>query len=80
MKYFELQYEDLVRDPETVVRDLIEFCDLPWEDACLQFEKNERMVLTPSNWQVRQKLYGTSIGRWKNYEEHMLELKAFLED
>jgi tetratricopeptide (TPR) repeat protein len=79
-KYFELQYEDLIREPEAVVRDLIDFCGLPWEEECLQFEKNERMVLTPSNWQVRQKLYGTSIGRWKNYEKYMLELKAFLED
>jgi len=77
--YFELPYEDLISKPEVVTKKLIAFCDLPWEDECLQFDRNERVVLTPSNWQVRQKIYDTSIGRWKNYEKHMLELRSFLE-
>jgi tetratricopeptide (TPR) repeat protein len=78
--YFELKYEDLVTNPEVVTKELIAFCDLPWEEECLRFDKNERAVLTPSNWQVRQKLYDTSIYRWKNYEKHLLELKSFLEN
>lgn len=78
--WFELQYEDLVRKPEIVTKELIAFCDLPWEDECLRFDRNERKVLTPSNWQVRQKLYDTSVGRWKNYENHLRELKSFLEN
>ena len=78
--FFELPYEDLISKPEVVTKKLIAFCDLPWEDECLQFEKNERMVLTPSNWQVRQKLYDSSVGRWQKYEKHLLELKAFLEN
>ena len=77
-RYFELQYEDLIREPESVTRELIAFCDLPWEEECLRFDRNKRSVLTPSNWQVRQKLYDTSVGRWKNYEKHLLELQAFL--
>ena len=77
-KFFSLQYEDLVHDPETVTKDLIAFCELPWEEACLEFDRNERTVRTPSIWQVRQKLYGTSIGRWKNYEKHLAELETFL--
>ena len=77
---FELQYEDLVREPEAVTKNLISHCGLPWEEACLQFDRNERTVLTPSNWQVRQKLYKTAVGRWKKYEEHLLELKSFLEN
>lgn len=76
----ELQYEDLVREPEAVTKNLIAHCDLPWEEECLQFDRNERTVLTPSNWQVRQKLYNTAVGRWRKYEEHLLELKSFLED
>lgn len=76
---FELHYEDLIRKPEDVTRELIAFCDLPWEEECLRFERNKRMVRTPSNWQVRQKLFDTSIARWKNYEQHLLELKSFLE-
>jgi len=77
--YFDLQYEDLINNAETVTKELIAFCDLPWEEACLEFDKNKRAVLTPSIWQVRQKLYNTSVNRWKNYEKHMAELKAFLE-
>ena len=76
---FELQYEDLVSEPEAVTKNLISYCGLPWEEACLQFDRNERTVLTPSNWQVRQKLYKTAVGRWKKYEEHLLELKSFLD-
>jgi hypothetical protein len=76
---FELKYEDLVSEPETQIRKLIAFCDLPWEDRCLRFEENERAVRTPSNWQVRQKLYDSSIDRWKNYEKHLAELKKILE-
>ena len=78
--YFELPYEDLIRNPEDVTKELVAFCDLPWEDECLRFDRNERTVRTPSNWQVRQKLYDTSVGRWKNYEKHLLELKSFLEN
>jgi tetratricopeptide (TPR) repeat protein len=78
--YFELQYEDLIREPEAVTKRLIAFCDLPWEEECLRFDRNKRTVLTPSNWQVRQKLYDTSVERWKNYEKHLLELKSFLEE
>jgi hypothetical protein len=77
-RYFELQYEDLVHNSEAITKELIAFCDLPWEEACLQFERNKRPVRTPSIWQVRQKVYGTAISRWKNYEKHLTELGSFL--
>ncbi len=77
--YFDLQYENLIRNPEAVTKELIAFCDLPWEDECLRFDRNERTVRTPSIWQVRQKIYDTSINRWKNYEKHLAELKSFLQ-
>jgi tetratricopeptide (TPR) repeat protein len=77
--YFELQYEDLVRNIEAVTKELIAFCDLPWEEQCLRFDKNERTVYTPSTWQVRQKLYDTAINRWKNYEKHLVELRSYLQ-
>jgi len=65
---FELSYEDLVTDQERVTRELVAFCGLEWNDACLYPESNRRSVVTPSAWQVRQPLYGTSIARWKRYE------------
>lgn len=75
---FEMNYEDTVAEPETQIRKLIAFCDLPWEDGCLRYEDNERAVRTPSNWQVRQKLYASSIDRWKNYEKFLTDLKETL--
>jgi hypothetical protein len=77
--FLELQYEELIRSPETVSKELIAFCELPWEAACLNFDKNERSVVTPSSWQVRQRIYSTSIERWKNYEKHLVELKSLLQ-
>jgi tetratricopeptide (TPR) repeat protein len=49
-------YEDLVADPETQVRQLLEFCGLPFEAACLNFHETRRRVTTPSATQVREPL------------------------
>ena len=74
----DIQYEELVADQEVVSRRLIDYCDLPWDDRCLEYYKNKRPVQTASNWQVRQPIYTDSIQRWKNYEKHLDELKEML--
>jgi hypothetical protein len=56
------------------VRRLLDFCHLPWEDACLRFYESERPVRTPSSEQVRQPIYSRSVGHWRNYERHLGEL------
>jgi len=53
---YESSYERLVNDPEATIRDLLAFCDLPFEPACLDFHKTERDVHTPSAMQVREPL------------------------
>jgi hypothetical protein len=63
-----VDYERLIANPESVTRRIAEFCGLPWDQAFLNHQENPRAVNTPSLWQVRQPLYPTSIGRWKNYE------------
>lgn len=55
-RVYENSYERLVRDPEATIRDLLAFCDLPFEPACLEFHKTERAVHTPSAAQVREPL------------------------
>jgi tetratricopeptide (TPR) repeat protein len=67
-RYLEIRYEDLVLDSERVTRQMVDFCGLGWDEACLHPEDNLRAVRTPSFWQVRQPLYTTSIDRWRNYE------------
>lgn len=75
---FALQYEKLIQSQAKVSRELLAFCDLPWDEACLEFDKSDRPVDTASNWQVRQPLYASSIGRWKHYEAELAPLRAIL--
>lgn len=65
----EVPYSELVADQESWSRRIIEFIGLPWDPTVLEFQKTERAVLTASNWQVRQKIYSSSVGRWKNYQK-----------
>lgn len=64
----DITYEDLVRDPEPVCRQLFAHLDLPWDPQCLRFHQSDRFVNTASYQQVRQPIYTNSVGRWKNYE------------
>ena len=74
----EVRYEDLILDSERVIREMVGFCNLEWEDACLRPELNPNPVATPSAWQVRQPMYRSSIGRWRNYEPWLGEFAALL--
>ena len=75
-----IDYEKLVSDPENESRRLIEFLDLEWEPAGLDFHRTERPVLTASAWQVRQPLYRSSIGRWLRYARHLSPLLNVLSE
>ncbi len=70
-RLFEVRYEDLVADTEAQARRLVEFCDLPWDDACLSFHKTDRVVRTASLMQVRQPVYSSSVARWRHYEKFL---------
>ncbi len=78
--FYDLRYEDLVDDTETEAKKLLAYCGLPWNDACLDFHKNDRPVRTASVMQVRQPIYKSSKQRWKNYESHLAPLIAALDD
>ena len=73
-----VQHEDVVADLETQVRRMLDFCELPFEDACLEFHKTERNVRTPSSEQVRQPIFSTALEQWKHYEPWLGPLKARL--
>jgi tetratricopeptide (TPR) repeat protein len=75
---FEVAYEDLIADQERVSRELITFCGLEWDDACLRFHETERLVRTASYWQVRQPIYDSSVERWRNYDAHLAPLRRAL--
>lgn len=65
---FELRYEELVSHPERMVRKLLEYCELSWNDSCLNFHENRRVVCTASYKQVREPFHRRSVGRWRLYE------------
>jgi len=67
----DVMYEQLVTDSETEIRALLNYCELPFEKACLNFHETERTIRTPSAGQVRQPMYDNSIRRWKHYEKHL---------
>jgi hypothetical protein len=69
-----VQYEEVVGDFEAQARRLLDFCGLPWQDACLRFYESERPVRTPSAEQVRQPIYDRSVGHFRHYESHLGEL------
>jgi tetratricopeptide (TPR) repeat protein len=74
-----VQYEEVVTDFENQVRRLLDYCELPWEDACIRFHETERPVRTASSEQVRQPVYSKSVNFWRNYEDQLSELIQVLE-
>ncbi len=76
----DVDYEALVNHQERESRKIVEFCGLEWDERCLSFHENRRLVSTPSDWQVRQPIYDASIGRWQNYEEYLEPLRKQLAD
>lgn len=70
----DVRYESLVDDTETEVRQMLGFLGLKWDERCLRFHENQRYVGTPSAEQVRRPIYRSSIGRWRNYQQHLSQL------
>ena len=73
-RMLEFDYEALVADPEPQIRRLLAHCGLDWDPACLAFHEQRRAVVTASVMQVRQPLYGGSVGRWRRYRDHLQPL------
>lgn len=73
-----VHYEDLVDDPEPVVRGVLDYLDLPWDEACLDFHHRGGAVATPSASQVRQPLYRDAVGRWRRYGDALKPLQDTL--
>lgn len=78
--FLDVQYEDIVADQETQARRMIDFCGLDWDDACIEFHKNKRSILTASVNQVRQPIYKSSVERWRRHEKYLGPLLDALGD
>ncbi len=71
----EVPYEKLVADQESWTRKIIEFIGLPWDERCLSFHTTRRAVVTASYWQVKQKIYRSSVGRRRHYDKFLGPLR-----
>ncbi len=71
-------YESLVEDTEREIRALLDYCQLPLEEACLRFYENRRAVRTPSSEQVRRPIFREGLDQWHHYEPWLEPLKSAL--
>ena len=78
-KVLHVQYEDVVADLPRQVERILNYLELPWEDACLDYHATQRAVRTASSEQVRQPIYTSGIGYWRHYETQLEELREVLE-
>ena len=73
-KIYDISYEDLTSNQEKETRNLLKYCDLVWDENCLNFYTNTRAVKTASAVQVRNKMYQGSSDVWRQYSEHLKPL------
>lgn len=76
----DVDYDELVRAPRTLMTRALDFCQLPWEDGWLDFHRTPSTVKTASVWQVRKPLYQSASGRWEHYAGDLAPLRAALAD
>jgi Tfp pilus assembly protein PilF len=75
-----LHYEELVDDMEHAVRGLLDFLGLPWDERCLDFHRQRRVVHTVSVGQVGRPVYATSVARWRHFESRLKPLLDILQN
>ena len=74
-----VSYEKLIADQRGETRNLLAYCGLGWEEACVAFHENSSPVTTASASQVRRPLYDSSVSQWRHYETQLAELRAQLQ-
>ena len=77
-KVLRVQYEDVVDDLELQVRRLLDHCELPFEQACVDYHATKRAVRTPSSEQVRQPIFKSGLEQWRHFEPYLKPLKVAL--
>ena len=74
-----VNYEDLISNHESEIKNLLSFCNLDWERSCLEFYKNKRAIKTVSSAQVRKSIYNSSVDSYKHYEKFLTTLYSSLD-
>ena len=72
--FYEIEYEDFINNQKKETKKLLDYCNLKWENKCMNFHKTIRPVRTSSDHQIRKKIYSNSINRWKIYKQELKKL------
>jgi len=76
---YDLSYEKLVTAPEQQAKSLLNYCQLDWQEQVLDMHLNTAPTATASATQVRQRIYSSSVGKWKRYKQHLQPLQSSLQ-
>lgn len=79
-RVFRVHYEDVVDDLPGLVRRLLDYCELEFDAACLEYHATERSVRSASSEQVRQPIYRDGLSQWRHYEPWLGDLRKSLGD
>ena len=70
-RVLDVNYEDMVANQEDETKRILEYCELPFEQACLHFYETDRAINTASSEQVRQPIYAASLNAYKRFESDL---------
>ena len=76
---YDIEYSKLVENTEIEVKKLLNFCELKWDDNCLNHHKNERAIKTASSTQARKPIYKTAIKSSDRYKDYLKNIKSIIE-
>ena len=77
---FDAKYENIVNSPELEVRKMLSFCNLNWEENCLNFYKNKKTpVQTVSVSQANKPIYKSSVDSYQGYSEYLSDMFDILD-
>jgi hypothetical protein len=74
----DLDYEQVVTDPEAATAEVLSFCGLPFEAGCYDITRNRNPVSTLSSPQVRETIHRRALGEWRRHASHLEPLRTAL--
>jgi tetratricopeptide (TPR) repeat protein len=77
---FDIEYENLVKDPKNEIKRLLKFCELEWDNDCMSHEKNSRSIKTASATQARKPIYKSAINSSSVFKKYLIELSENLKN